>query len=1090
MKQCNNYVLGLDIGITSVGYGVIDLNSSEVIDYGVRLFKEATASNNETRRTKRGARRLIGRKTTRLQDALKLFKKEGLIKEDKVDFLKNPYELRNKGLNNKLTNQELVTALYHLVKVRGSGLEVVETDEAKASDAESTKKTLQDNDRELKQGKFVCQIQLERYEKTGKIRGTTNNFRMEDYVKEAEEILKHQDVSEKFKEDIKKLIERKREYHIGPGSAKSITPYGRFTEKGQVEPIDLIEKMRGKCSLYPTEPRAPKMSYSAELFNLLNDLNNMKVNGEKIEKSQKDMIIEKINEKGNITVKQLAKLLEVHEDDLTGLRIDKNDKKIITELKGYKELKSILKDSPELYNNHDLLDDIAEILTKTKGIEDRKKKLKELSNQFTSEQMEELAKNNKIKGYHSLSLKAIKEISKEMLISDCNQMEIITTQGLGKDKHKQLKGRKNIKADDEAILSPVAKRAQREAFKVVNRLRKKYGEFDSIIVETTRMKNSDEEKAKIKESQKYFESLKKDAESLLISENSNVKLNRKLQEKLVLYNQQHGKTAYLGKPIDLKLLITDPTAYEIDHIIPISISNDDSINNKALVTRYENQVKGNLTPLAAFRSGKFSDSNEEKYRALIDTFTKGKSRLYTKRSYYLYEKDITKFENTVEFIARNLVDTSYANRVVLNTLQDYFNVNDIDTKVHTVKGKATGAFRKRVELSKDRNQYAHHAIDALIIASIKKHPRLNAMLTKYKYKEMYDSSSGEVFEVDDDTFLDSKYISFLEHLTTLEKEAKFSHKIDTKPNRQVADDTLYSTRKVDGKELVVKKFKDIYDKKAVTLANWMINDKDERFLMYHHDIETYKMIKEIIKYYCDEYTKRQNKEMEETGKKGKELVSIKEKKDKNGNIKSKEIVFIENPLAEYKETNGVIRKVSKKNNGPEIHQMKYYDGELGNHISIWGKNHTKGNNVVLLQLSPYRTDFYYSKDRGYKFVTVRYKDVRYSEKDQMYFIDEEKYHEYKCKKDIDESFEFCFSMHRDELIGIKRRDESEMIVWKFTATNNDANNLIECKPINHYESKQIMLSIGRITDKLEKYATDVLGNVYKVKKQELKLKFK
>ena len=32
-------VLGLDIGITSVGYGVIDIDNNQFVDYGLRLFK-------------------------------------------------------------------------------------------------------------------------------------------------------------------------------------------------------------------------------------------------------------------------------------------------------------------------------------------------------------------------------------------------------------------------------------------------------------------------------------------------------------------------------------------------------------------------------------------------------------------------------------------------------------------------------------------------------------------------------------------------------------------------------------------------------------------------------------------------------------------------------------------------------------------------------------------------------------------------------------------------------------------------------------------------------------------------------------------
>ena len=71
------------------------------------------------------------------------------------------------------------------------------------------------------------------------------------------------------------------------------------------------------------------------------------------------------------------------------------------------------------------------------------------------------------------------------------------------------------------------------------------------------------------------------------------KINVKLREKLVLYQEQDGKTAYSLEPIDLKLLIDDPNAYEVDHIIPISISLDDSITNKVLVTHRENQEKRN-----------------------------------------------------------------------------------------------------------------------------------------------------------------------------------------------------------------------------------------------------------------------------------------------------------------------------------------------------------------------------------------------------------------------------------------------------------------------------------------------------------------
>ena len=72
-------------------------------------------------------------------------------------------------------------------------------------------------------------------------------------------------------------------------------------------------------------------------------------------------------------------------------------------------------------------------------------------------------------------------------------------------------------------------------------------------------------------------------------------------------------------------------------------------------------------------------------------------------------------------------------------------------------------------------------------------------------------STGEVFSSGDDSmYYDDRYFAFIASLKAI-KVRKFSHKIDTKPNRSVADETIYSTRVIDGKEKVVKKYKDIYD---------------------------------------------------------------------------------------------------------------------------------------------------------------------------------------------------------------------------------------------------------------------------------------
>ncbi len=568
-KRNNGLVLGLDIGVTSVGYGIVNRETGEAVDFGVRLFSEWDPANNQSRREKRSGRRLRSRRKNRLQDMKKFLVDQGMIPADYVFHL-NPYALRVKGLSEKLTDEELATVLYNLAKLRGSSLETVEdTDEAKNDDVLSSKNNLRINDALIKSGKYVCQIQKERLSENGKLRGHINNFRTKDYVAELKQILSNQGKSNEFDDYVENLIVRRRDFSDGPGSQKSPTPYGRWLTKDQEEPIDLIEKMRGKCSYYPDQLRCAKMAYKADLFNLLNDLNNLSIKGEKLEREQKEQIIEYVNEKGSIKPKQLAKLLELKDiDEISGFRIDKSDKPILTEFKGYTKVKKVLENSG-LYQDHELVDQIIDVLTRDKVVERRANEIRKLSNKFSEEEIEALANLTQISGYHSMSAKAINEFNKEMLISPLNQMQIITNRGNQNDRFNKLKGMKEIHADDTAILSPVAKRAQREAIKVVNRLRELYGEFDSIVVETTRAKNTKEQKTKIKESQAFFEKEKQRAQKIVDENKYNLTVNAKLIQKLRLYTEQNCKTAYALMPIDLDLLISDPTAFEVDHIIPI-----------------------------------------------------------------------------------------------------------------------------------------------------------------------------------------------------------------------------------------------------------------------------------------------------------------------------------------------------------------------------------------------------------------------------------------------------------------------------------------------------------------------------------------
>ena len=108
-----NYRIGLDIGIASVGWAVLENDDDDepcrIIDLGVRIFKKAEQDNGDPlalpRREARSARRRLRRRRDRVLRIKKLFEAEGLINIDEFEAryekagLTDVYRLRYEGLD-------------------------------------------------------------------------------------------------------------------------------------------------------------------------------------------------------------------------------------------------------------------------------------------------------------------------------------------------------------------------------------------------------------------------------------------------------------------------------------------------------------------------------------------------------------------------------------------------------------------------------------------------------------------------------------------------------------------------------------------------------------------------------------------------------------------------------------------------------------------------------------------------------------------------------------------------------------------------------------------------------------------------------
>ena len=234
--------LGLDIGVASVGWGIIDENY-EIIDSGVRLFSERSADDNVVRRTSRSTRRRIRRLQHRLERMrnflLEIFRIKKLNSEEY-----NIYEVRCRGLEQKLSKDEIIRAILHLTKRRGTHFLTAE-DFIELNNEKSTESILQEQEEKLANA-YVCQIQLENFNRN-KVRGIENRFRNKEYLKELTKLLETQGQYYKEilnnKDEIIKIYSSKREYFEGPGSEKSPTPYGRwrYDEQGNLIEVNLIE---------------------------------------------------------------------------------------------------------------------------------------------------------------------------------------------------------------------------------------------------------------------------------------------------------------------------------------------------------------------------------------------------------------------------------------------------------------------------------------------------------------------------------------------------------------------------------------------------------------------------------------------------------------------------------------------------------------------------------------------------------------------------------------------------------------------------------------------------------------------------------
>ncbi|MBN6066434.1 type II CRISPR RNA-guided endonuclease Cas9 [Aggregatibacter actinomycetemcomitans] len=752
-----NYILGLDLGIASVGWAVIEIDKSEspvkLIDLGVRTFERAeTPKTGESlalaRRLARSTRRLIARRAYRLLKGKRLLKQNNILTSE--DFINkntlkplpnNVWQLRVEALERKLEPKEWAAVLLHFLKHRGYLSQ--RKNEAKTADKEkgALLSGISTNSELLQKTEYrtPAELAIKKFaEEDGHIRnqsgGYTHSFNRLDLLNE-----------------LHLLFSQQRTFN-NPFTEKALED--QFSELLQWQKPALsgeaILKMLGFCTFEDKQYKAARNTYSAERFVWLTKLNNLRIlesgNERALTSDERQLLIEQPYQKSKLTYTQVRKLLELPENAIfKGLRYNIGDERkspedaTLVELKAWHTVRKILEKAElklewqQLATNKGLLDEIGTAFSIYKTDEDISNYL---NGKIKPEILETLLNHLSFDKFIELSLPCLRKLLPLMEQGDRYDEACRKIYGdhYGIKTREQYITLPRIPANE--IRNPVVLRTLSQARKIINNIVRLYGSPSHIHIETGRevgksykdrqeiKKNQDENQARREKSILHFKEIYPDfgepkAKDVL---------------KLRLYEEQHGKCLYSGKPLDITRLM-EKGYVEIDHALPFSRTWDDSFNNKVLVLAGENQNKGKQTPYE-WLNGKDNSERWKNFVALVNC-----SRFNHNKKQHV----LTKKLNDKEFIDRNLNDTRYVARYLVNFIEENMKLNGTGKKVFASNGQITALLRRHWGLTKVRSENdRHHALDAIVVACSTR--SMQQRITSYVRQKEMNVFSGEIID--------------------------------------------------------------------------------------------------------------------------------------------------------------------------------------------------------------------------------------------------------------------------------------------------------------------------------------------------------
>ena len=593
------------------------------------------------------------------------------------------------------------------------------------------------------------------------LKQTSKNNAYIPYQMQKDELIKILDHQEKYypvlkenRDKIISILEFRIPYYYGPLDGNKqfgwlIKKKGKENERilpwNHQEIVDVqetaaqfIKKLTNYCTYLPIEKVMPQKSLTCSMYEVLSEVNKIRIDGKLLPIDTKNRLIEDLFfKRKTVKEKDLINWLKQNQltvGEITGYQKEKAFSSSLAPWIDFKEIFDEINDS-----NYDLIEKIIEDMTIFNEGSILKERLKKAYN-LDQNKVKKIMKL-KYSGWSRLSKKLINGIRADnkfgssvsildvMKESHMALMEIINDQDLG---FKQIIEKENFKNEtgsfeyediENLAGSPALKRGIWQTLQVIEEIKNYMGhEPKNIYIEFAR---EEQEKVRTTTRVKKLKSIYNDIKNQLDVHEKEVysNLNKQdekssIEKRLYLYYTQLGKCMYSGESLDIDKL----SNYEIDHIFPRTLTSDDSLDNLVLVKKKENQRKLDdlVLPL------EIRNKMEVFWKKLYD------NGLITQTKYYRLMRDEFRRDQIDKFINRQLVETRQIIKHVANIIENHYE----DTKVFTVRANLSHEFREKYEIYKNRNvNDFHHAHDAYIACIIGRYIQIRfpGLEAKYVY---------------------------------------------------------------------------------------------------------------------------------------------------------------------------------------------------------------------------------------------------------------------------------------------------------------------------------------------------------------------